>query len=104
MRAGEARAATIHVDKYKELVAKTKLAHGDKISVEALAKLCFKRNLLLFPEFATVSQAIAQPRSDASLESMLALWGGRRIILNGLRHCCNTYVTCRPRSMLSRSG
>jgi hypothetical protein len=30
--------------------------------------------------------------------------GGRRVILNGLRHCCNTYVTCRPRSMLSRSG
>ena len=44
--------ATIHVDKIKELVAKTKLAHGDKISVDKLAGLCFKKNLLLFPEFA----------------------------------------------------
>ena len=28
--------------------------------------------------------------------------GGRGIKLNGLRHCCNTYVTCRPRKMSSR--
>ena len=66
--------STIHVDKIKELVAKTKLVHGDKISVEALAKLCFKRNLLLFPEFATVSQQIAQLSSDASLTAMLDLF------------------------------
>ena len=66
--------ATIHVDKIKELVAKTKLAHGDKISVDKLAGLCFKKNLLLFPEFATVSQAIAQLRPDASLGSMLDLF------------------------------
>jgi hypothetical protein len=30
--------------------------------------------------------------------------GGKKSYINGLRHCCNTYVTCRPRSLLSRSG
>ena len=66
--------STIHVDKFKELVAKTKQAHGDKISIDALAKLLFKKNLLLFPEFATVSQAIAQQSSDATLADTLTLF------------------------------
>jgi hypothetical protein len=30
--------------------------------------------------------------------------GGKKNYINGLRHCCNTYVTCRPRNLLSRSG
>jgi len=29
---------------------------------------------------------------------------GKKNYINGLRHCCNTYVTCRPRNLLSRSG